>query len=178
MKKTKTIAVFGGYRTAPGEPDYDLACELGRQIASQGWALLNGGYSGTMEASARGAKECGGHVVGVPVELFSKEVNAFTDEAHLTKDLWERIRYMLDRSDAFVILPGSTGTLAEIGMAWEFVCKKLMPPKPIIFLGEFWAPLYKVVVVTAGGRPSCGGLVRVEQTVAGAMDFLKGHWER
>ena len=53
---------------------------------------------------------------------------------------------MLDRSDAFIALEGSTGTLAEIGMAWEFIAKKLLPPKPLIFIGDFWAPLYRTVL--------------------------------
>ncbi len=176
MRKARTVCIFGGYRAEPGERDYELALALGREVAAQGWTVLNGGYGGTMEASARGAKENGGRVVGVTVELWPARANASTDETHGTKDLWERIRYMLDRSDAFIALPGSTGTLAEIGMAWEHVYKKLIPPKPILFLGDFWLPLYDLVAATAGGKPTCGGIVRTAATPQEAVDFLRSLW--
>ena len=42
------------------------ARELGAAIARQGWVLLNGGRnSGVMDASAKGAAEAGGLVVGI-----------------------------------------------------------------------------------------------------------------
>ena len=46
-KRERTIAVFGAYGPKPGEPEHELARELGREIASAGWALINGGYAGT-----------------------------------------------------------------------------------------------------------------------------------
>ncbi len=66
-KAKKVVAVFGANRVSRGEPLYDLAEETGRQIAGAGWVVLNGGYGGTMEAAARGARENGGHVIGVPI---------------------------------------------------------------------------------------------------------------
>jgi hypothetical protein len=182
-KATKVIAVFGGYRSAPGEPSYKLSEELGREIAAAGWTLLNGGYSGTMEAAARGARENRGRVIGVPVAIFSTQVNPYVSESVLTRDLWERIRLMLERSDAFIALQGSTGTLAEVAMAWEFIAKKLLPPKPLIFLGDFWTPLYRILVPAqpgnsaAKGDPTCGGIVRIEPTPKAAIDFLRAYWK-
>jgi hypothetical protein len=177
-KVTKVVAVFGANRAAPGEPLYQLAEEIGREIGRAGWTLLNGGYSGTMEASARGAREGGGRVVGVPVAIYSSQVNPFVTESVMTRDLWERIRLMLDRSDAFIALDGSTGTLAEVGMAWELIAKKLLPPKPLIFIGEFWAPLYRTVLSAPNiSEPTRGGIVRIERTPKGAIDFLRAYWE-
>jgi uncharacterized protein (TIGR00730 family) len=176
-KSKKVIAVFGGYRAAPGEPSYTMSEELGREIAAARWTLLNGAYGGTMEAAARGARENGGHVIGVPVAIFSARVNPYVNESLPTKDLWERIRLMLERSDAFIALPGSTGTLAEIGMAWEFTAKKLLPPKPLILLGDFWAPLYRILVPAPKGDPTCGGIVRIEPTPKAAIDFLRACWK-
>jgi len=173
----KVVAVFGAYRPTPGDPEYEKAVDLGRQIASAGWTLLNGGYDGTMEGGARGARERGGRVIGVTVEVYSRHPNRFTTETILTRDLWERLRTMLERSNAFIALPGSTGTLAEVAMAWEFIEKKLMPPKPLILLGEFWAPFYRMFAPEAHGAPSRRNLVRVEPTVGEAIDFLQRYWK-
>ena len=166
------VAVFGAYGPKPGEPEYELAREVGREIASAGWALINGGYAGTMEAAARGAKERGGRVIGVTVETFSRTPNRFTDETCCTRDLWERLQVLLNRSDAYVVLPGATGTLAEIGVTWEFLCKGLMPPKPLVFLGEFWRPLYNLLVTAADCKAACGGMVKTVGSAKEAVDFI------
>jgi hypothetical protein len=177
-KAKKVVAVFGANRASRGERLYELAEEIGREIARAGWTLLNGGYGGTMEASARGARESGGQVIGVPVAIYSSEVNPFVSESVVTQDLWERIRLMLGRSDAFIALDGSTGTLAEVGMAWELIAKRLLPPKPLIFIGDFWAPLYRTILSAPNvGEPTRGGIVRVEPTPKAAVDFLRGYWE-
>lgn len=175
-ENARVVAVFGGYRPRSGEPVYELAADLGRQIAEEGWTLLNGGYGGTMEAAAKGARERGGRVIGITVEIFKKGPNAYCSECQLTRDLWERIRVMLDRSDAFIALPGSTGTLAEVGMAWEFIYKGFMPPKPLILLGDFWQPLYGMFVRSGDGATACDGLIRIEQSAAAAAAFLRAHW--
>jgi len=172
----KVVAVLGGYRVAAGSEEYKVAEELGRRIAEAGWTLLNGGYSGTMEASARGARNRVGDVIGVPVEIYSARVNSFVTETVLTKDLWERLRVILDRSDAFLALPGATGTLAEIAMAWEFMAKKLMRPKPLVFIGNFWAPLVQVLAPVPWNDAGCGGLVRTVGTPKEAIGFLIAHW--
>jgi uncharacterized protein (TIGR00730 family) len=177
-KSKKVIAVFGANRAAPGEPLYRVSEEIGRLIAAAHWTLLNGAYGGTMEAAARGAREKGGHVIGVPVAIYSSQVNPYINESVLTKDLWERIRLMLDRSDAFIAIEGSTGTLAEVGMAWEFTAKKLLPPKPLIFIGDFWAPLYRTILSAPNtSDPTRGGIVRIEPTPKAAIDFLRAYWK-
>jgi hypothetical protein len=172
----RVVAVFGANRAPRGGPLDALAEEVGRRIAESGWTLLNGGYAGTMESSARGAREMGGQVIGLPAAIYSSQVNEFVTESVMTRDLWERIRLMLDRGDAFIALPGSTGTLAEIGMAWEFVAKKLLPPKPLIFLGDFWVPLYQLVLAASNtAEPTRGGIVRVEPDPKAAIDFLRAY---
>ena len=60
------IRVFGGSFGA-SEEDIQLAYELGKRIGLKGHTLKNGGYNGTMEASAKGCREQGGKVIGVCV---------------------------------------------------------------------------------------------------------------
>ncbi len=133
------IAVFGGSRIQPDSPEYDEAYTLGKLLAGAGFTLVNGGYQGTMEASARGAKENGGRVIGVLSNEFDGlSPNAYLDETIRHEDLFARIREMHTRADGFIVLKGSMGTLAELALVWNLAKVDLKKRKPIILLGNSW----------------------------------------
>ena len=134
------IAVYGSSSVQPGDAAYELAHALGREAARAGAGVMTGGYHGTMEACSRGAHEAGGHVVGVTVELFEKRgpVNAFVRERVHTATLYDRLRHLLDRADAFIVLPGSIGTLNELFLTWTLVSVGGIPRAPVVLLGEHW----------------------------------------
>ena len=46
----RRVTVFGGSLPKPGEPAYRNAYELGKLLGAAGFAVLTGGYIGTMEA--------------------------------------------------------------------------------------------------------------------------------
>lgn len=133
------ITVFGGSRIQPDSPEYDEAYTLGKLLAGAGFTLVNGGYQGTMEASARGAKENGGRVIGVLSNEFDGlSPNAYLDETIRHEDLFARIREMHTRADGFIVLKGSMGTLAELALVWNLAKVDLKKRKPIILLGNSW----------------------------------------
>ena len=61
--RSPRVSVFGS--GAGGEADLDQARRLGAALARAGYAVLNGGYGGTMEAAALGARDAGGWAIGV-----------------------------------------------------------------------------------------------------------------
>jgi uncharacterized protein (TIGR00730 family) len=137
---TPSIAVFGSSTAQPSDAAYRRAYELGRELARAGAAVMTGGYSGTMEACSRGAAEAGGHVIGVTVELFEKRgpVNRWVTERVHTPDLFERLRYLIERADGFVVLPGSLGTLTELLLTWTLLSVEGRPSAPLVLLGDCW----------------------------------------
>ena len=152
MSDTKIVSVFGGYKMSEGDPIYGMAETTGRLLAKRGFAVMNGGYSGSMEAASRGARSANGHVIGVTCRILSSppynaSPNTWLTETVDTEDLWQRIREMVERSHGFIALPGATGTLAEIAMAWELLCKRFMPLKPLV-LFDFWKPLFDTLVTS------------------------------
>lgn len=135
----KKVAVFGGSRVARASEQYAEAYEVGRRLAQAGLIVVNGGYSGTMEASARGTREAGGRVIGVTSTFFSRnEMNEFVDEEIPTDDLYNRIRQLVIRSDAYVVLRGSIGTLAELMIVWNIASIDPHFNRPIVLLGDTW----------------------------------------
>jgi uncharacterized protein (TIGR00730 family) len=146
--RPRVITVFGSANAPRGEPAYEEALQLGRAIAEQGWTLCNGGYGGTMEAGARGAIEAGGHTIGVTCAALGRDggPNAYIRQEVPTFDLFQRVNTLMRLASGFVVLPGGTGTLLEIGVVWEFVNKGLLPRRPLVFLGGFWQPLVPVIL--------------------------------
>ncbi|MGB8644572.1 MAG: LOG family protein [Anaerolineae bacterium] len=135
----RKIAVFGGSRVARESEQYAEAYEVGRRLAQAGMAVVNGGYSGSMEASAKGAREAGGRVIGVTSAFFARnEMNPFIDEEIPTDDLYNRIRHLVVRSDGYIVLRGSIGTLAELLIVWNIATIDPHFNRPIILLGEPW----------------------------------------
>jgi len=139
------VSVFGSSRPKAGDEEYRIAFDVGTALAAAGFTICNGAYGGTMEATARGAKEVGGKTIGVTCEFFGRDANPFIDEAICVKTLSERLMKLIELGDAYIVLRGSTGTLLELAAVWEFINKKVIEKKPIIVVGDFWTPLIRVL---------------------------------
>jgi uncharacterized protein (TIGR00730 family) len=140
MSGRPLVAVFGSSTIREPGPEYREAEELGRRLAAAGADLITGGYGGAMAACSRGAHEAGAHVVGVTVDLFESRapVNRWVKERVHTSDLFERLRHIIGRADAFIAVSGSVGTLAEIFLTWNLLMAKGHPPAPLVLLGAPW----------------------------------------
>ena len=100
------------------EAVYTMAHELGRLIAQRGWILLNGGRNqGVMAASAKGAAEAGGLVVGVLPDKTDKRASPDLDIAIMTDMGDGRNLINVLSSDVVIACPGALGTLSEITYA-------------------------------------------------------------
>ena len=139
------ITIFGSAKCRADSDDYQLAYELGLALGGQGWTVCNGGYSGTMEAAARGARERGAHTIGVKLEGLGGVANPHITEAIPTSKPWERQRELVARGDAYIVLKGGTGTLLELAYIAEMILKKVEPKKPILVHRPFWQPVIEVL---------------------------------
>lgn len=142
----KTITVFGSSIPKPGDDEYQLAYELGRQLAVAGFDVCSGGYSGIMEAVSKGAVEKGAEAYGVTVNIgWASKPNRYITNEINKQTLFERIDELLGIADGYVILNGGTGTLVELSIVWEYLNKNLMQQKPAVCVGEMWDGLLTIV---------------------------------
>ncbi|MEX2189751.1 MAG: LOG family protein [Bacteroidota bacterium] len=171
-----TITVFGSSRCAEGSEEYKLAYELGRAIAAAGHSVCNGGFGGTMEACARGAKEAGGSTIGVTIQLFGQSANPWIDQTIRTNTLVERLLKLIELGDAFVTLRGGTGTLLELAAVWEMMNKGIIPARPLLTFEPFWTPLIRMMAeelyVWPTGSPVIVQQVRTPEECARALEEL------
>jgi hypothetical protein len=147
------VSVFGSNAVEGDSAAEALAEAVGRKLAELGYAVANGGYGGTMEASSRGAIRAGGHTIGVTCSLWRSRPNAHIREVIETGSLSERVRRLAEVASAgFVVLPGGTGTLLELAWVWEAMAKKFMPPRPIVCMGDFWRSIIDTVASVRGAH--------------------------
>ena len=134
------VAVFGSSTMQESDAAYAEVVRLGAELAGAGCAVMTGGYGGAMAAASRGAREAGGHVVGVTVELFERRgpVNPWVTERVHTPDLYERLRYLVHHADAFVAVNGSIGTLTELFLSWTMLSVAARPRAPLVLMGAHW----------------------------------------
>ena len=111
------IAVYCGSK-AGKDPEYaKKAAELGRWMAEHGHRLVyGGGRSGMMGAVSYALSEAGGESIGVSPGFFitHEEVRDDLTELIVSEHMWDRRNKMIELSDAFIALPGGTGTADEI----------------------------------------------------------------
>lgn len=182
MEDRKIVSVFGSAHSKPGTPDFEDARRLGRQLAAAGYTVMTGGYGGSMEAASLGAREGGGHVIGVTVGLFERTglrsgPNPYVDEVIHYETLSERVRHLVAECGAAVALPGGIGTLTEIALTWSLLQVGEIGAKPLIVVGERWA----AVIEAAYGdgefiRAEHLALIRKAPTVDDVLPLLQ-NWE-
>ena len=167
------MAVFGSSEPTEGEPAYALARSLGHQLGAAGYTVVTGGYGGVMEAASRGAREAAGHTIGVTCEIFShRDPNAFIDDERPTPDLFLRTRELVEAAAAFVVLPGKSGTLAELTFLWALHRAGQLGRRPIVLIGDGWRPLLRHLVQAGILELPQFDVTRVVDTPEEALDQL------
>lgn len=138
-----TVTVFGSARFSEGHRYYELARQMGRALARNGFAVMTGAGPGIMEAANRGAKEAGGLSIGANIRLPQEQyANPYVDRLIEFEHFFVRKVMLVKYSCAFVIMPGGFGTLDELFETLTLIQTGKMVDFPIVALGcEFWEPL-------------------------------------
>jgi uncharacterized protein (TIGR00730 family) len=111
------VCVYAGSRPGRRERFAAAATALGGLLAREGIELVYGGGSrGLMGVLADAALAAGGHVTGIiPAHLAEREAaHQGLSELLIVRSMHERKLEMAERADAFIALPGGTGTLEEL----------------------------------------------------------------
>ena len=138
MRAGKIVTIFGSSRVKIGSKAYEEAYQLGKLLAEAGFVVCNGGYGGIMEASSKGAKEAGGKTVGITTELFrSRSINHWIDIESRAETYVERLMVITSVADAFIVLKGGIGTLAEMTFVWVLTTVGELR-RPIVLVGSAW----------------------------------------
>jgi uncharacterized protein (TIGR00725 family) len=167
----KTITIFGSGQAKLEKSAFELAYRLGLLLAEAGFVIANGGYGGTMLATSKGASQAGGKTIGVICSAFGQtKANEYTTKVIITDSLDQRLDVLISLGDAYVVLPGSTGTLLELAKVWEFKNKGFLDrKKAVILLGNYWKVLVDLI---SNEDPDSKRFIRLVSSPEKARDFL------
>jgi uncharacterized protein (TIGR00730 family) len=139
------ISIFGSARTKPDNPYYQLATEIGKQLAEAGYGVITGGGPGIMEAGNKGAQLGKGKSVGLNIDLpFEQNHNPYIDAEHNLEFDYFFVRKVIfvKYSQGFVIMPGGLGTLDEMFEAMTLIQTKKINKRPVVLVGSsYWTGL-------------------------------------
>jgi uncharacterized protein (TIGR00730 family) len=170
------VAVFGSSSTQSDDLGYSIGERCGRLLAEAGIGVATGGYEGMMEAVSRGAASVDGRVIGVTApSVFSERSEA---NAHLTVEtraasLLERIKELVEGTDASIALPGSLGTATELMAAWNLAYVARFSDreaKPVVAVGPAWG---RLVPLLARELDTDGSLVTCVATADEAVSSIR-----
>ena len=105
---------------------YELGKEIGKFLANKSIKIIYGGGDlGLMGEVSRSAYKNGGEVIGIiPEFLISKEKkNEKTTKTIVVNSMSQRKNKLFNLGDAFLILPGGSGTIEEATeiISWKFL---------------------------------------------------------
>jgi uncharacterized protein (TIGR00730 family) len=160
-----SVTIFGSARTRPGDPYYQAAAALARELAKNKLPVITGGGPGIMEAANRGAAEGGGKSIGLNIELpFEQKGNRFVNVPMQFHYFFSRKVCFVKYSIAFVYMPGGFGTLDEFFEVLTLVQTQRIPRFPLILFGrDHWRGLLRWMKST---------LVREKMISPGDLDLF------
>lgn len=180
MSTLRSLCVFCGYARG-ADPRYAaVATGLGRILARSGIELIyGGGHHGMMGALAEAALTSGGRVTGVIPDFLMRMEAAYLEisEMVVVTSMEARKRLMLERSDAFCVLPGGFGTMDE---AFEVLTQKQLGllEKPVVFVnvnGYFspWCEMIKRIVEGGFAPPEAAELFTLVDSEEGVLPAIE-----
>ena len=143
--ESKIVTIFGGSKCGPESVEYREALKLGGLLAKAGFTICTGGYLGIMEAASRGAREAGGRVFGIVMNQFKAEPNRYLTDKVATDHFYDRLQNLITRSVGFVVFKGGMGTVTEMSLVWNKLQTRVLEPRPIVLIGEYWRDVVKAL---------------------------------
>ncbi|ATX81795.1 hypothetical protein Ga0123462_0926 [Mariprofundus ferrinatatus] len=135
------LTAFGSSRLGPDSTEYGDVLRLSKSIAESGWDGMTGGHQGMMAAFSEGIHAGGGHIRGITLERFPTPPNNTLSEEIRSRNFFDRMGTLIEEAQAWLVLPGGLGTLAEVAMTWDLLAIRVLEPRPLLLYGDMWRPV-------------------------------------
>ena len=141
MVRGVQISVVGFDADSCTDAAREAAYRVGRAIAAEGATVVCGGLGGVMEAASKGARDAGGHVVGIIPSADSDQANRHCEFVVSTGMGKTRNFIVAYSGDAMVVVGGGAGTISEVAAAYQ-VAKPIVTVMGSGGVADDWAGRY------------------------------------
>lgn len=177
------ITVYCGSSAGNDEIYSESARKLGKWIGESGNSLVYGaGNLGLMEIVADAVLEGGGEVTGVipDVPMIRERVHKGITRVIRTETMAERKSEMIRLGDAFIALPGGTGTFDEITEILSLNCLEVIDAPAVFFNTAGYYEPFRMMLEKAAGSGFIGkkvfDMVLFSDDIDEIAEFLKKRW--
>ncbi len=184
----RKVSVFGSARTRPGQPDYEIARQLGNRLAGSGFMVITGAGDGIMGAAHLGAgrEQSIGLNIQLPFEQHANSTIQGDPKLINFRYFFTRKLFFVKESDAIVLMPGGFGTLDEGFETLTLLQTGRAEPKPVILLesaqGSYWEGMTAFVKssLLGGGyiSPEDMSLLEIAHSPAETVEIIHRFYRR
>jgi uncharacterized protein (TIGR00730 family) len=182
MKALRSVTLYCSSSSSL-DPHFAVAARAaGELLAKRGITLVYGGGGiGLMGEAARACKAAGGRVEGIITRKFLDLEQGWTgcDELVVVETMRERKRLLVERADAFLVLPGGLGTYEEF---FETLVGRQIGDhgKPIAVLDDhsYYLPLKALIehaVTERFVREAVWEILHFSTDLESSLDWLESH---
>ena len=163
---------------------YKTSKNITKIIADNNFSIVyGGGQVGIMGIIAKTAIKLGVHVTGIIPEFLNRKEIIFNEinSLKIVQNMYERKKLLFDLGDAFIALPGGTGTIEEITevISWKVLG---LHNKPIIFFNikGFWNPLLNQFIKINKNNFGNSNLQNIFETINNTkqLDKILKSWKK
>lgn len=175
------VSIFGSARTKPGNKYYELAVDIAKRLAEEGFGIISGGGPGIMEAANKGASLARARSVGLNIALpFEQTSNPYIDrDMSINFDYFFVRKVMFTKySQGFIMMPGGWGTLDEFFEVATLIQTRKFTQTPMICIGKaYWNGLFDwmreiMLDMEANISPGDLELIRIFDTVDEVVAYM------
>lgn len=176
----KRVTFFGFSACKEGDINYVETYETAKLLAENGYIIVNGGFTCTMEAGSRGAKDGGSSNIAVTFYPEGKvqfeggrSPNRWVDQEIKTRTYIERTLGLINLGDAYIVFNGGTGTVSEFAMVWSLAQIYFNEFRPLILFGDFWYDIVTTFQRNMLIRPTALTVFDIVNTPEGVLQSLQ-----
>jgi uncharacterized protein (TIGR00730 family) len=185
-RDVRKVVVFGSARTAPSEPEAQLAEEFGRAMVANEFMVITGGGDGIMGAAQRGAgrENSFGLNIRLPFEQRANEIIHGDPKLINFNYFFTRKLNFVKETHAYALFPGGFGTMDEGFEALTLMQTGKALIIPIVLIdrpdGSYWETwrrflsdhLLKLGLISKEDF----NFIKIAHTVPGAVDHIVGFY--
>lgn len=117
------IVIYGGRNCDKGYYE-EIYKFIKKEFKDKSYHIITGGTSGVMDAVSKASSENSIKTTGVTLTSYKGLINKYVEETIEFDNEFDRMKYITEIGDIFLVFDGDIGTLEELFLTWTYVINR------------------------------------------------------